>query len=51
VDVVQTGVQSGRTVLMRHGTAVEAAVTADRAAFEQRFVDSLNGRRRPVREP
>jgi purine nucleosidase len=45
VDVVQTGVQSGRTVLVRHGAVVQAAFTADRAAFEQRFVDSLNGRR------
>ncbi|WP_433365675.1 nucleoside hydrolase [Actinoplanes sp. CA-142083] len=45
IDVVQEGVQSGRTVVTPHGYPVRAAQEADRAAFEQRFLDSLNGRR------
>jgi hypothetical protein len=45
IDVVQTGVQSGRTVVTPTGRRVEAAFGADREVFERRFVDSLNGRR------
>ena len=45
VDVVQSGEQSGRTVVVPEGRLVEAAFGADRDAFERRFVDSLNGRR------
>jgi purine nucleosidase len=45
IDVVQDGVQSGRTVSVPSGRPVRAAFHADRAAFEQRFLDSLNGRR------
>ncbi|MBE1488436.1 nucleoside hydrolase [Plantactinospora soyae] len=45
VSIVQDGVQSGRTVTTRHGTPVRAAIEADRAAFEEIFLDSLNGRR------
>jgi purine nucleosidase len=44
VDVVQDGVQSGRTVTAPDGSAVQAAFGADAGAFEQRFLDSLNGR-------
>jgi purine nucleosidase len=45
IDVVQTGEQSGRTVVTPSGRPVRAAFTADTGAFEQRFLDSLNGRR------
>ena len=45
VDVVQDGEQSGRTVTTPRGRPVQAAFGADRDAFEQRFLDSLNGRR------
>ncbi|MEV0716299.1 nucleoside hydrolase [Asanoa sp. NPDC050611] len=44
VDVVQDGEQSGRTVRTPDGALVHAALGADRGAFEQRFLDSLNGR-------
>jgi purine nucleosidase len=44
VDVVQDGEQSGRTVIVPRGRPVRAAFGADTAAFEQRFLDSLNGR-------
>ncbi|MDW5322720.1 hypothetical protein [Plantactinospora sp. KLBMP9567] len=43
--MVQDGAQSGRTVAGRPGAPVWAAFEADRAAFEERFLDSLNGRR------
>ena len=45
IDVVQTGVQSGRTVTTPSGRLVLAAFDADTAAFEERFLKSLNGRR------
>jgi purine nucleosidase len=45
IGVVQTGVQSGRTVATPSGRPVRAAFDADTEAFEQRFLDSLNGRR------
>ncbi|GIF75902.1 nucleoside hydrolase [Asanoa siamensis] len=45
LDVVLAGEQSGRTVRAPRGWPVRAAFGADRAAFEQRFLDSLNGRR------
>ena len=44
VDVIQDGEQSGRTVITPSGRPVRAAFGADRDAFEQRFLDSLNGR-------
>lgn len=46
VRVVQEGEQSGRTVVSPVGARVEAAFGADTAAFEQRFLDSLNARAR-----
>jgi purine nucleosidase len=45
IDIVQDGVQSGRTVLVPDGRPVNAALSADAPLFEQRFLDSLNGRR------
>ncbi|MFI5892826.1 nucleoside hydrolase [Actinoplanes sp. NPDC051513] len=45
IDIVLDGVQSGRTVVTPAGHRVRAAAGADRAAFEQRFLNSLNGRR------
>jgi purine nucleosidase len=44
VDVIQDGEQSGRTVIVPAGRPVQAAYAADTTAFEQRFLDSLNGR-------
>lgn len=44
VDVVQDGEQSGRTVVTPAGRPVRAAFGADTGVFEQRFLDSLNGR-------
>jgi purine nucleosidase len=44
IDIVQDGEQSGRTVITRGGRLVQAATGADGSAFEQRFLDSLNGR-------
>jgi purine nucleosidase len=44
VDVVQAGEQSGRTVITPAGRPVQAASGGDRDAFEQTFLDSLNGR-------
>lgn len=45
LDVVQDGEQSGRTVTTPTGWPVQATFGAHTAAFEQRFLDSLNGRR------
>lgn len=46
VDVrTAEGPQSGRTVLVAGGARVAAASGAQREAFEQRFLDSLNERR------
>lgn len=46
VDVVTHGPSAGRTVLSRTGRRVVAiGIDADAAAFEQRFLDTLNGRR------
>lgn len=45
IDVTQDGPQSGRTVVTPSGRRVQAAFDADTGAFEQRFLDSLNGRR------
>ncbi|GAA3761812.1 nucleoside hydrolase [Plantactinospora mayteni] len=45
ISIVQDGEQSGRTVTERGGAWVRAAYEADRSAFEERFLDSLNGRR------
>ena len=44
VDVIQDGEQTGRTVIVPGGRPVQAALAADTAAFEQTFLDSLNGR-------
>jgi inosine-uridine nucleoside N-ribohydrolase len=44
IDVVLGGEQSGRTVTTPAGQPVCAASGADAATFEQRFLDSLNGR-------
>ena len=44
IEVTQTGEQSGRTVITPAGRPVQAASGADAGVFEQRFVDSLNGR-------
>jgi purine nucleosidase len=44
VAIVQDGEQSGRTVTDPAGAPVRAAFEADRTAFEERFLDSLNGR-------
>jgi purine nucleosidase len=44
IDVVQDGEQSGRTAPIPDGWPVKVAFSADGAAFEQRFIDSLNGR-------
>jgi purine nucleosidase len=44
VEVVQQGVSSGRTVVTPAGRPVRAAFSADAAAFERTFLDSLNGR-------
>jgi len=44
IDIVLDGVQSGRTVLTPGARAVRAAFDADAPVFEQRFLDSLNGR-------
>ncbi|MFC6021930.1 nucleoside hydrolase [Plantactinospora solaniradicis] len=45
VSIVQNGAQAGRTVTTRPGVPVRAAFEADRAMFEEVFLDSLNGRR------
>jgi purine nucleosidase len=44
IDIVLDGVQSGRTVVVPGGRRVNAALSADAPVFEQRFLDSLNGR-------
>jgi purine nucleosidase len=44
ISIVQDGEQSGRTVTARDGTPVRAAYEADRATFEETFLDTLNGR-------
>lgn len=44
VSIIQGGEQSGRTITTRDGTPVRAAFEADRTAFEETFLDSLNGR-------
>jgi len=44
LDVVQEGVSSGRTVEVDSGSPVWVAAGAATEVFEQRFVDSLNGR-------
>ncbi|MEV7621829.1 nucleoside hydrolase [Actinoplanes sp. NPDC089786] len=43
IAIVQDGAQSGRTVETAHGTPVTVVTEADRAAFEQMFLDGLNG--------
>jgi purine nucleosidase len=44
IQIVQDGVQSGRTVTVPDGSRVRAAFTADGQVFEQTFLDVLNGR-------
>jgi purine nucleosidase len=44
IVVVQDGASSGRTAASVEGRAVRLGVSADRAGFEQRFIDTLNGR-------
>jgi inosine-uridine nucleoside N-ribohydrolase len=41
--VVQSGPSTGRTEITGNGSPVTVAITADGAAFEQRFLDGLNG--------
>ncbi len=45
--VVPDGTQSGRTVASPDGVAMRVGVSADRAGFEQVFIDALNGRSTP----
>jgi purine nucleosidase len=45
LDVVTTGASAGRTVLSRTGRPTRFATTVAPAAFESRFLDTLNGRR------
>ncbi|TDC85687.1 nucleoside hydrolase [Actinomadura sp. 7K507] len=45
VDVVPDGPAAGRTFLSRTGRPITYGVAADGAAFEQRFLNILNGRR------
>jgi inosine-uridine nucleoside N-ribohydrolase len=45
LTVVQQGPSAGRTVLSRTGGRVRFAAASDAAAFEQRFIDTLNNRR------
>ncbi|MFG1700980.1 nucleoside hydrolase [Nonomuraea sp. NPDC049309] len=44
IDVVTDGPSAGRTVLSPTGRVIQYATTADTAAFEQRFLNVLNGR-------
>ncbi|MGR6916768.1 nucleoside hydrolase [[Actinomadura] parvosata] len=44
VDVVLSGPSAGRTFLSPAGGRLRYGTAADRAAFEQRFLDTLNGR-------
>jgi purine nucleosidase len=44
LDVVQDGPSAGRTVLSRTGRPVRFGTATDTAAFEQRFIDTLNNR-------
>jgi purine nucleosidase len=44
IDVVVDGPSAGRTVLSPSGRLLWYGTTADTAAFEQRFLDTLNGR-------
>lgn len=44
ISVVQAGAQAGRTAVGVDGRAVHVGVFADQAGFEQRFIDTLNGR-------
>lgn len=44
ITVAQTGAEAGRTALSADGRSLEFGVFADQAAFEQTFIDTLNGR-------
>ncbi|WP_336210934.1 nucleoside hydrolase [Nonomuraea sp. LPB2021202275-12-8] len=44
IDVVVDGPSAGRTVLSPTGRLLRYGTAADTAAFEQRFLDTLNGR-------
>lgn len=44
LDVVLNGVQSGRTVVSPNRTPQRVAMSASRSAFEQTFLNALNGR-------
>ena len=46
VDVVPDGPSAGRTVLSPSGGLIRYGIAADTAAFEERFLDTLNGRDR-----
>ncbi|MQA93498.1 MAG: nucleoside hydrolase [Streptosporangiales bacterium] len=45
VDVVTDGPAAGRTFLSATGRSISYGVAADGAAFEERFLNTLNGRR------
>ncbi|WP_021593297.1 MULTISPECIES: nucleoside hydrolase [Actinomadura] len=45
VDVVTDGPAAGRTFLSPKGRSMTYGVAADRATFEERFLNTLNGRR------
>lgn len=44
IAVVQDGPETGRTISTPHGVHMEVGIDADRARFERRFMDGLNGR-------
>ncbi|MFI0351152.1 nucleoside hydrolase [Actinomadura sp. 9N407] len=44
VDVVPDGPAAGRTFLSATGRRIDYGIAADRAGFEERFLDTLNGR-------
>ena len=49
LSVVQSGVEAGRTVADPRGARIHLGVAADARAFEDHFLDMLNGRARCMR--